>query len=154
MVLGVLNTIFLNISNYLSHLELRVHFIQTANITSFVVLSNVSIKKSEHVTFNPMLFWGYNTLLKVLQLSKLTVGYKPKLDCSCNNRSDQHLKWFVGQFIFSINTCTRGKQIRWICLLQKFSSGTLCATNIMKYTDTPQLLNNTVIWVQSRNHVS
>ena len=45
MFLGVLNTIFLNISNYLPHLELRNHSIQTVVIANFVVLTNVGIKQ-------------------------------------------------------------------------------------------------------------
>ena len=45
MFLGVLNTVFLNISNYLPHLELRNHSIQIVVITNFVVASNVGIKR-------------------------------------------------------------------------------------------------------------
>ena len=42
---GVLNTVFLNISNHLPHLELRNHSIQIVVITNFVVISNVGIKR-------------------------------------------------------------------------------------------------------------
>ena len=48
MFLGVLNTVFLNISNYLPHLELRNRSIQTDVITNFVVISNVGIKRFEY----------------------------------------------------------------------------------------------------------
>ena len=43
--LGVLYTVFLNISNYLPHLEQRIPSIQTVIITNFVVISNVGIKR-------------------------------------------------------------------------------------------------------------
>ena len=45
MFLGVLNTVFLNNSNYLPHLELRNRSIRIDVITNFVVKSNVGIKK-------------------------------------------------------------------------------------------------------------
>ena len=45
MFFGVSNTIFLNISNYLPHLELRNSSIQIVVITNFVVISNVGIKR-------------------------------------------------------------------------------------------------------------
>ena len=45
MFLGVLNTIFLNISNYLPHLELRIRSIQTVVRTNFVVIPNVGVKR-------------------------------------------------------------------------------------------------------------
>ena len=45
MFLGVLNTVFLNISNYLPHLELSNRSIQIVVITNFVVISNVGIKR-------------------------------------------------------------------------------------------------------------
>ena len=45
MFLGVLNTEFLNISNYLPHLELRNRSIQIVVVTNFVVISNVGIKR-------------------------------------------------------------------------------------------------------------
>ena len=47
MFLGVLNTVFLNISNYLPHLGLRNRSIQTVVIMNFVVISNVGIKRSD-----------------------------------------------------------------------------------------------------------
>ena len=45
MFLGVLNTVFLNISNYLSHLELKNRSIQIVVVTNFVTISNVGIKR-------------------------------------------------------------------------------------------------------------
>ena len=45
MFFGVLNTVFLNISNYLPHLEVRSRSIQIVVITNFVVLSNVDVKR-------------------------------------------------------------------------------------------------------------
>ena len=44
MFLGVLNTVFLDISNYLSCLELRNRSIQVVVITNFVVKPNVDIR--------------------------------------------------------------------------------------------------------------
>ena len=44
MFLGVLNTIFLNISNYLPHLELRNPSIQIVVIKNFIIISDVGIK--------------------------------------------------------------------------------------------------------------
>ena len=43
MFLGVLNTVFLNISNFLPHLELRNRSIQIVVITDCVVISNVEV---------------------------------------------------------------------------------------------------------------
>ena len=45
MFLGVWNIIFLNISIFLPHLELRNHSIQFVVITNFVVISNPGIKR-------------------------------------------------------------------------------------------------------------
>ena len=45
MFLGVLNTIFLNIFNYLPHLELRNRSIQIVVIVNSVIESNVGIKR-------------------------------------------------------------------------------------------------------------
>ena len=45
MFLIVLYTIFSNISNYPSHLELKIRSIQIVVITSFVVISNIGIKR-------------------------------------------------------------------------------------------------------------
>ena len=50
MFLGVLNTIFLKVSNYLPHLQLRNHSIQIVVIRNFVVISNVSIKRFDCTT--------------------------------------------------------------------------------------------------------
>ena len=44
MFLGVLNTLFLNISNYLPYLELRNHSIQIVVITNFDVIFKAGIK--------------------------------------------------------------------------------------------------------------
>ena len=49
MCLGVLNIIFLNFSSKLSHLELRICPIQIVVITSFVVISNVDIKRVDSI---------------------------------------------------------------------------------------------------------
>ena len=48
MFLGVLNTVFLNISNYLSHLELRNRSIHIVIVTNFVVITNVGIKRFDY----------------------------------------------------------------------------------------------------------
>ena len=45
MLLGVLSTVFLNVSDYLPHLELRNRYIQIVVLTNFVVISNVGIKR-------------------------------------------------------------------------------------------------------------
>ena len=45
MLLGVINTVFLNISNWLSHLGLGNRSIQIVVITNFVVISNVGIER-------------------------------------------------------------------------------------------------------------
>ena len=45
MFLGVLNTVILNISNYLPHLVLRNCSIQIVVIVNFVIISNVGIKR-------------------------------------------------------------------------------------------------------------
>ena len=47
--LEVLNTVFLNISNYLPHLELRNRSIQIVVTTNFVVISHVSIKRFDQL---------------------------------------------------------------------------------------------------------
>ena len=43
MFLAVLNTVFLNISNYLPHSELRIHSIQIVVVTNFVVIYQMSV---------------------------------------------------------------------------------------------------------------
>ena len=53
MFLEVLNTVS-NISNYLSHLELRNRFIQIVVVTNFVVISNVSIKRFDCISYLPL----------------------------------------------------------------------------------------------------
>ena len=47
MILGVLNTVLLNISNYLPHLEVRNCSMQIVVITNFVAISNVGIKRAD-----------------------------------------------------------------------------------------------------------
>ena len=49
MFLGVSNTVFLNISNYLPHLELRNRSIQIVALTNFVVVSSVGIKRFDYI---------------------------------------------------------------------------------------------------------
>ena len=52
MFLGLLNTIFLNISNCLPHFELRNRSILTVVITNFVIISNVSIKRADYISIS------------------------------------------------------------------------------------------------------
>ena len=58
MFLGVLNTIFVNISNYLPHLELRNHSIQIVVITNFVVILIVGIKRFDCVCVCDIIRYG------------------------------------------------------------------------------------------------
>ena len=44
MFLGVLNTVFLDISNYLPHLELRNRSVQIV-VRNFIIISSVGIKR-------------------------------------------------------------------------------------------------------------
>ena len=53
MSLGVLNTVFLNISYYLPHLELKNRSIQIVLVTNFVLISNVGIKRFDCNTIYP-----------------------------------------------------------------------------------------------------
>ena len=92
MFLGVLNTVFLNSSNYLAHLELRNLSIQIFVITNFVVISNVGIKKfdceilfpEDEAADNDMqlrFFFFFYLLYKVsLVLLQLTVGLATRMD--------------------------------------------------------------------------
>ena len=50
--IGVLNTVFLNISNYLPHLELRNRSIQIVVIMNFVLISIVSIKRFDCINIS------------------------------------------------------------------------------------------------------
>ena len=50
MFLEILNTIFLNIPNYLPHLELRNRSILIVVMTNFVVISNVNIKRVDFIS--------------------------------------------------------------------------------------------------------
>ena len=54
MLLGVSNTVFLNISNHLPHLELRSRSIQSLVKTNFVIISNVGIKRFDDHVQEPM----------------------------------------------------------------------------------------------------
>ena len=51
MFLGVSNTLFLNTSKYLPHLALRNRSIQIVDITNFVVLSNLGLKRFNCIMF-------------------------------------------------------------------------------------------------------
>ena len=53
MFLGILNTILFNFFNNPFHFELKIRSIQIVVITSFVVISNVCIKRFD---FRPVLF--------------------------------------------------------------------------------------------------
>ena len=50
MFLGALNTVFLNISNYLTHFELKNRSIQIVVITTFVVISSAGIKRFDCIS--------------------------------------------------------------------------------------------------------
>ena len=66
MFLRVLNTVFLNISNYLPHLDLRNRSIQTVIVMNFVVISNVSIKRFDCNTadwLTRFLLWTWAVVL-------------------------------------------------------------------------------------------
>lgn len=67
MFLGVKNNIFLNISNHLSQLILSICSIPTIIITTYVIISNVSIKRIdctwEAITKFPMLS-TYETVMQ------------------------------------------------------------------------------------------
>ena len=52
MFLGGLNTVFLDISKYLPHLELRNGSIKTVIIANFIVISNFGIKRFDCI-LNP-----------------------------------------------------------------------------------------------------
>ena len=51
MFRGVLDTVFLNISNYLPHLELRNRSFQIVVIMNFVVILNVGIKRFDCIYY-------------------------------------------------------------------------------------------------------
>ena len=72
MFLGVLNTVFLNISNYLPHLELRNRSIQIVVITNFFVILNVGIKRFD---CNMFLRYNINMLLSSIK-TKINSGYR------------------------------------------------------------------------------
>ena len=64
MFLGVLNTVhvFLNISNYLPHLELRNCSIQVVSITNSVVILNVGIKRFDCINKDDPKFFDASPL--------------------------------------------------------------------------------------------
>ena len=70
MFLGVLNTVFLNISNYLPHLELRNCSIQIVVIMNFVVISNVGIKRFDCI----ILLWTFFASIKETSVALLIVN--------------------------------------------------------------------------------
>ena len=83
MFLGVLNTVFLNISNYLPHLELRNHSIQIVVVTNFVFISNINIKKFDCTNRSHRLI--LNSKAKTLTLASssfLVIKWKKSLRCS------------------------------------------------------------------------
>ena len=70
MFLGVLNTVFLNISNDLPHLVLRNCSIPIVVITNFVVISNVDIKRFDSTT--TIVFQKTEVFLQQILFLKLT----------------------------------------------------------------------------------
>ena len=80
MLLGVLNTVFLNISNYLSHLELRNRSIQIVVVTNIVVISNVGIKRFDCIKLFSLLT-QWNTKLILL------------INCKIPTNLVAHLSW-------------------------------------------------------------
>ena len=58
MFLGGLNTVFLNISNYLPHLELGNNSIQTVVVTNSVAKSNVSIERFDCIKLKCQILFG------------------------------------------------------------------------------------------------
>ena len=68
MFLGVLNTVFLNITNYLPHLELRNGSIQTVIVMNFVVISNIGIKRFDCIFNNTAQNIDCGSLLEPLHL--------------------------------------------------------------------------------------
>ena len=71
MFLGVLNTVFLTISNYLPHLELRNRSIRIVVIKNFVVISNVGIKSFDFIQCNWHNFKGMDTPVRETTLSEM-----------------------------------------------------------------------------------
>ena len=76
MFLEVLNTVFLNISNYLPHLEIRNRSIQIVIITNFVVITNVGIKRFDC------------NLQYVLKIKKSHILVLSPLSKACSSLSD------------------------------------------------------------------
>ena len=52
MFLGVLNAVFINISNYLPHLELRNRSFKIVIVTNIVIISNVGIKRFDCISYD------------------------------------------------------------------------------------------------------
>ena len=57
MFLGISNTVFLNISNYLPHIELRNPSTETVNIMNSAVISNVGIKRFDCINNKLQVFF-------------------------------------------------------------------------------------------------
>ena len=63
MFLGVLNTVFLIISNYPPQLELRNRSNQIIVVTNFAVISSVGIKRFDCITLKSIIFFKMVPLL-------------------------------------------------------------------------------------------
>ena len=66
MFLRVLNTVFLNISIYLPHLEPRNRSIKIVVVMNFVVITNVSIKRFDCIL---LIIGCHNDVVKVVELA-------------------------------------------------------------------------------------
>ena len=76
MFLGVLNTVFLNISNYLPHLELWNRSIQTVVVTNFVIISNVGIKRFDCINNDDFSYLYYRFMLRFFLAADLFLTAK------------------------------------------------------------------------------
>ena len=79
MFLTVLNTIFLNISKNPSHFELRIHSVQTGVITSFVIISNVFLKRANCSIMSCYDKLIYTTVMRHHSLPKLIIKEQDKI---------------------------------------------------------------------------
>ena len=105
MFLGVLNTIFLNISYYLPHLKLRNRSIQIVVLTNFVVISNVDIKRLECIYSKKMPTFsrrGKFTRSLWLKSNDLILNKMDALDRFCRHlyREDNCCDFFFLSFFF------------------------------------------------------
>ena len=110
MFLGVLNTVFFNISNYLSHLQLRNRSVQIVIVTNFLVISSVGIKRFDCIMY----------MLKILVLlaDYTTTAFCKKFKESQKTTSTlQHLKQIWSRWLFKhINKNLKlWKTLRYIC---------------------------------------